>query len=103
MGNSSSPVIIAMCGLSLVCLGLLGVGVFILLRATGNSFVLPLLTFLRRDAKETRLDDDLESRKTTRTTSGQTYQAKAQSLDFDSAVQKYRQGPPPAGAPLNSA
>src|SRR5690242_14210113 len=98
--TNSAPVIFAMCGFGLVCLGLLGVGAFILLRATGSTFIGPILTLLRRDAHEDVLDDVGEARKPKRaTTPNQNFQAKAQSLDFDSAVQKYRQqGPAAPGA-----
>jgi hypothetical protein len=102
--TNSAPVIFAMCGFGLVCLGLLGVGAFILLRATGSTFIGPMLALLRRDAKEDRLDDALEARKAKRTLPAQSFQVKAQSLDFDSAVEKYRQqGSPPAGASAQSA
>ncbi|NWF70110.1 MAG: hypothetical protein HXY40_13580 [Chloroflexi bacterium] len=98
--TDTSPVVLAMCGLALVCLGVLGVGAFVLIRATGAAFLGPLLDVFggRSPLAGDHEDDDLPRRASQRPASpGQSFQAKAQSLDFDSAVQKYRQQNPSSG------
>jgi hypothetical protein len=105
MSTNSSLVMFAMCGVSLVCLGVLGVIAFVLLRATGDTFITPMLAMLRRDAREDALDESAAGRRAVRSVApSQTFQAKAQSVDFDSAVEKYRQqGAYTPGAPVAPA
>ena len=93
----SSLLIFAMCGLGLVCLGVLGVLAFMLLRATNKTFLGPLLGLLSGQAagRDVPDDDPLPVRSQRRTGISQSVQAQPQSLDFDSAVARYRQQPPP--------
>lgn len=83
-----SPVIAAGCGLAVVCIGLIAIVGFMVVRFTGRSFLGPVLgTFLGgQDAPEDRPAPTIRAQ-----SSGKDLRSLAKSLDFDSAVQKYRQ------------
>lgn len=108
VATDSSPVVIALCGFSLVCLGLIAVGAFLAIRLTGGAFFQPLMALFGQAAGALSGGDDGDEgsdrslpRRGQRAAKPQTFEAQAQSLDFDQAVARYRQqsggftAPPP--------
>lgn len=90
-----SPVLIAACGLCTVCGGVLILGVLLIARFTGGGIVgiaLPLVLQLFQRGPD--VDEDEGSSSPVRTTTARPrstdIRSRAESLDFDSAVQKYR-------------
>jgi hypothetical protein len=104
-----APVLIAVCGLSVICIGVIVIVGFIIIRFTGGNILLPLVSgFLNRDDIIDNITGDDEIDKPKRTparASGRRspggLRSKADSLDFDSAVAKYQQqgGKSPSGKP----
>jgi hypothetical protein len=87
-----SPVIIAACGLGIVCVGLILLLAFVMLRFTGTSILGPLLALVRG----ADVDEDIETsyreqrpRPSTRRPSVRPPSANLD--DFDAAVERYRQ------------
>lgn len=89
--NDLAPLIAAGCGFATICAGLLVLGGFLMMRMTRNSFLVPLVnSFTGRS--ELQDDEDREPPVAPqRASSAADLRAKAQSLDFDAAVQKYQQ------------
>ena len=95
-----APVLIAVCGLSVICIGLIVIVGFIIIRFTGGNILLPLVSgFLNRDdlIDDITGEDEVDKPKRAparasgrRSPSG--LRSKADSLDFDSAVAKYQKG-----------
>jgi hypothetical protein len=87
-----TPVIAAVCGFSVVCIGLIVLGGFMLLRVTGQSFLAPLIAMITggRDNEGERPEDRPHVPSVRAQSSGRDLRSLAQSLDFDSAVEKYR-------------
>ncbi len=73
-------IVFAICGFSLVCLGILAVIVFVLLRFAGGIFLGPLGELLAQQSPDDRLDDDYRP-----ATYGRRSRLREirQSLDFD--------------------
>ncbi len=108
--QDSSLVLIAVCGLSVVCVGTIAVVALLVVRFTGRTLgemigglggfggVAGALVAAAADAG----DDDVESgirRERRRTTSAsRDLRARAQSLDFNEAVNRYRSGDQPASS-----
>lgn len=96
-----SPILLAACGLAVICVGLLFVGALMLMRVArgsrGGSLVGLITGATNNDDADTNL---LPQRRSRRMTSSD-LQNKAQALDFDSALQKYRQTPGAQSAPPN--
>lgn len=88
-----SPVILSICGFSLVCLGLITVGAFIALRFTRGGIIFSLFEGLggifSNQGDEEELDVENPYKKRVAPTEEE-LRAKKQSLDFDEAVKKYR-------------
>lgn len=87
--NSNLPVIIAACGLSVVCLGVLGILAFGVARFTGGT-LLGLIGSLTGGGTAAN-DADIPGYQIGRPRRPRlNLEAQAQSLDFDAAVAKYR-------------
>lgn len=87
-----SPVFIAVCGLSIVCVGLVAIGGFLLARFAGINVIGPILaTVLNRDSEggEATPQESPAPRPAAR--APRNLRGKAESLDFDAAVAKYQQ------------
>jgi hypothetical protein len=109
-----APIIAAACGLGVVCVGLIVIGGFMLVRVTGQSFLGPLFSILGGGGGNEELPEDRPVPTMRAQSSSRDLRSLAQSLDFDAAVQKYRQqggvqNPPdpnytpgPAPAPLEA-
>ncbi len=99
-----SPLLIAACVFGLVCVGVLLVAGFLLVRTAGFGIVPSLLESLSGGRDEDTVDDDRPSRVTRRSVSVADLRAKAQSLDldFDRAVQQYREQPNDPVVPPNA-
>jgi hypothetical protein len=97
-----SPVLIALCGLSVVCLGLIVVGLFMMTRFTGFA-ILPSVLEVVRGLMSNEEDVDSYERerrhRPVRTAAQQRIGQRPEALDFDAAVERYKQqdpvGPPP--------
>lgn len=94
-----SPVIIALCGLSIICVGLFVIGATLLARFAGINVIAPLLGMVLGHDTE---GDEAASQEAPlpRPTSSPSrdLRAKARSLDFDSAVARHQQEGGPASA-----
>lgn len=75
-------IIFAICGFSLVCLGILAVIAFIVLRFAGGIFLGPLGELLGQQSPDDRLDDDYRPAKYGRRSSSRLREIR-ESLDFD--------------------
>jgi hypothetical protein len=95
-------VLISVCGASIVCVGLIGVLAVLLLRFTGRNLFASvgglggLVTTMAGVGDEDG-DDDYE-RLQRQSPQRRDLRAQAQSLDFQSTVEKYRGGQPSASA-----
>lgn len=98
-----SPMLIAACGLAVVCAGLLFVTVLIVLRFLGGSRGGAILGLFGGAAKVDDSDLDYDPNRRSRRLSPSDLKAKAQAVDFDAALQKYKSSTPPTTASSQSA
>ncbi len=96
--NDIVPVIVAGCGLSIICVGLLAVGIIVLIRFTGSSILgnMGNLGFLSQFLNPGESDYTAPTPQRSR---GQrpNFRQRAQSQDFEDIVaSKRQQNPPPA-------
>ena len=96
--------IVAICAFALICLGLIAIVGFLVLRFTGRTLGdilgeggLPGVVDTLADED----DDPLSGTRRRRRTSGSDLRAQAQSLDFDAAVTKYKNQPASSSAPVS--
>jgi hypothetical protein len=96
--------IVAICAFALICGGLIAIVGFLVLRFTGRSLGgilgeggIPGMIDTLADED----DDPLQSSRRRRRTGGEDLRAKAQSLDFDAAVAKYKDQPASQSAPIS--
>jgi hypothetical protein len=91
--NDLAPVIAAVCGFAVVCVGLVLVGGFLLIRLGGKTLLGPVLgNFLGGRGEEEAIEDrPYVSQRASSQATARDLRTLAQSLDFDAAVQKYRQ------------
>lgn len=96
MSNDLPLILLSVCGFATVCIGLIVVVGLLLIRFTGSSFLLPLVNAFTGRGDESG-DDDEGYRPTParRAPTANDLRARAQSLDFDSAVQKYQRSDQP--------
>ena len=80
-------VLLAICGFSVVCLGLLALAAVVIARFTGRNFVAP---FLRQDDYEEEILRPTPGRRSVKGRSS--LRATRSSLDFDEAIERHRQG-----------
>ncbi|MBC8099384.1 MAG: hypothetical protein H7Y11_08070 [Armatimonadetes bacterium] len=87
-----AAVMLAALGLSLVCIGVIVLMVFGVMRMGGSMFLGPVTNMLNgskeEDAEEER---GLPARRTGRASSAAAIRAKAQARDFDASLQQYQQ------------
>jgi hypothetical protein len=97
--QDSNLVVVSVCGLSLICVGLVGVILFLVLRFTGRTFgdflggntiggAIDSMAGVEPDTRTARVRAQAQ-----RTPSPGNLRAQADSLDFDAAVAKYRNNP----------
>lgn len=98
-----SPVLLAACGLAVICAGLIFVGALMLLRVARGSHGGALVGLLGGTNRDSDAEADLLPERRSRRMTSSDLQNKAQALDFDSALQKYRQTPGAQSAPQNSS
>jgi pyruvate/2-oxoglutarate dehydrogenase complex dihydrolipoamide acyltransferase (E2) component len=95
-------VLISVCGLSIVCVGLIGVGAVLLLRFTGRNLFegvggLEGVVGALAGVGDEDVDSDYD-RLQRRVIPRKDLRAEAQSLDFQSTVEKYRSGQAGSGS-----
>lgn len=90
-----SPVLLAACGFAVICAGLIFVTVLMVLRFLGGSRGGAILGLFGGATREDDAELELLPQRRSRRLSSSDLDAKAQSLDFDAALQKYRQSPTP--------
>lgn len=88
-----SPVLLAACGFAVICAGLIFVTVLMVLRFLGGSRGGAILGLFGGATREDNAELELLPQRRSRRLTSSDLDAKAQSLDFDAALQKYRQTP----------
>lgn len=95
-GDSSPIVLLSLCGITLACLGVLGIGAFLLVKTAGGSLFQPIMGLFGQ-AKDALDDDDDGGRAPRPGVSAPRFDARAQAGSFDAQVSQYRQ--PPGSVP----
>ncbi len=91
--NDLGSILLSLCGLALVCGGLIAVGAFFVFRSAFGQ----IQDTIADDTDET---DFIDSRRRDWERGGaRDLRARRDALDFDSAVQRYRSGEPPSSPP----
>lgn len=90
----SAAILLSVCGLAVVCVGLLGLLAFIVLRFTGANILAPLISMI------TRHDDDeseapYESQGVRRTKARDTLRSTGRASRFDEAIERHKSKPNP--------
>jgi hypothetical protein len=98
-------VLLAVCGLSVVCIGLVAIVVILVIRSTGRTLtgtIGPLFSSVMGVDEQSELPIETArraGRSRPSRAAARDWQSRAQSLDFDAAVSRHREkgGRPPAG------
>ena len=96
-----SPLLLAACGLAVICAGLVFVGALMLMRVAKGGRGGSLIGLITGATGDDEADTNLLPQRRSRRMTSNDFQNKAQALDFDSALQKYRQTPGAQSAPPN--
>lgn len=96
-----SPLLLAACGLAVICAGLVFVGALMLMRVARGGRGGSLIGLITGATSNDDADANLLPQRRSRRMTSSDLQNKAEALDFDEALQKYRQTPGAQSAPPN--